>query len=53
MQKVSQFYVRYQNIVHFDRNLWKLDYFEKCILVLMADPVDLAAWLEYSSIADK
>ena len=39
MQKIGQFYVTYQNIVQFDHNLWKLDYFEKSVLELMADPV--------------
>ena len=40
MQKVSQFYVTYRNIMQFDHNLWKLDYFETSVLELMADPVD-------------
>ena len=39
MQKFSQFYVTYRNIVQFDSKLWKLDYFEKSVLELMADPV--------------
>ena len=29
MQKFSEFYVTYRNIVQFDYKLWKLDYFEK------------------------
>ena len=41
MQKFSQSYVTYQNIVQFDRSLRKLDYFEKSVLKLMADPVDV------------
>ena len=39
MQKFSQFYVTYRNIVQFDHNLWKLDYSEKSVLELLADPV--------------
>ena len=39
MQKFSQFYVTYQNIVQFDHDLGKLDYFEKSVLELMAGPV--------------
>ena len=39
MQKFSQFYVTYQNIVQFDHDLGKLDYFEKSVLKLMAGPV--------------
>ena len=39
MQKFSQFYVLYQNIVQFDHSSWKLDYFEKSVLELMADQV--------------
>ena len=39
MQKFSQFYVTYRNIVQFEYKLWKLDYFEKSVLELMADPV--------------
>ena len=39
MQKFSQFYVTYRNIVQFESKLWKLDYFEKSVLELMADPV--------------
>ena len=39
MQKFGQFYVIYRNIVQFDYKLWKLDYFEKSVLELMADPV--------------
>ena len=42
MQKFSQFYATYQNIVQFDYKLWKLDYFEKSVLELMADPVAAA-----------
>ena len=42
MQKFSQFYVTYRNIVQFEYKLWKLDYFEKSVLELMADPVELA-----------
>ena len=41
MQKFSQFYVTYRNIVQFDHNLGKLDYFEKSVLKLMAGPVDI------------
>ena len=29
LQKICQFYVRYQNIVQFDHTIWKLDCFEK------------------------
>ena len=39
MQKFSQFYVRYRNIVQFDHDLGKLDYFEKSVLKLMSGPV--------------
>ena len=39
MQKFSQFYVAYRNIVQFDHNLWKLDYFEKSVLEFMAGQV--------------
>ena len=39
MQKFSQFCVTYWNIVRFDHDLWKLDYFEKSVLELMADSV--------------
>ena len=39
MQKFSQFYVTYRNIVQFDHDLGKLDYFEKSVLKLMAGPV--------------
>ena len=39
MLKFSQFYVTYRNIVQFDLYLGKLDYFEKSVLKLMADPV--------------
>ena len=39
MQKFSQFYVTYRNIVQFDHNFWKLEYFEKSVLELMAGPV--------------
>ena len=39
MQKFSQFYVTYRNIVQIDHNLWMLDYFEKSVLELMADPL--------------
>ena len=39
MQKFCQFYVTYRNIVQFEYTLWKLDYFEKSVLELMADPV--------------
>ena len=39
MQKFSQFCVTYRNIVRFDHDLWKLHYFEKSVLELMADPV--------------
>ena len=43
MQKFSQFYVTYRNIVQFEYKSWKLDHFEKSVLELMADPV--ASWL--------
>ena len=39
MQKFSQFYVTYRNIVQFDHDLGKVDYFEKSVLKLMAGPV--------------
>ena len=39
MQKFSQFYVKYRNIVQFDHDLWKLDYFEKSVFELMTNPV--------------
>ena len=39
MQKFSQFYVTYRNIVQFDHDFGKLDYFEKSVLKLMAGPV--------------
>ena len=39
MQKFSQFHVTYRNIMQFDRNFWKLDYFEKSVLELLAYPV--------------
>ena len=39
MQKFSKFYVTYRNIVQFDHDLGKLDYFEKSVLKLMASPV--------------
>ena len=39
MQKFSQFYITYRNIVQFDHDLGKLDYFEKSVLELMTDPV--------------
>ena len=39
MQKFSQFYVTFRNIVQFDYKLWKLDYLKKSVLELMADPV--------------
>ena len=40
----GQFYVTYRNIVQFEYNLWKLDYFEKGVLELMADPIVVAFW---------
>ena len=39
MQKFSQFYVAYRNVVQFDNDLGKLNYFEKSVLKLMAGPV--------------
>ena len=42
MQKFSQFYITYRNIVQFDHDLGKLDYFEKRVLELMAGPVSMS-----------
>ena len=39
MKTISQFYVINRKIVQFDHDLCKLDYFEKSVLELMADPV--------------
>ena len=47
MQKFSQFYVAYRNIVQFNHSLWKLDYFEKSVLELMADPVHLGTGTDF------
>ena len=46
MQKFSQFYVTYWNIVQFNHDLGKLDYFEKSVLKLMAGPVVYWLFLE-------
>ena len=53
MQKFSQFYVTYRNIVQFDHDLGKLDFFEKSVLKLMAGPVYIAVKLVRTYIHTK
>ena len=45
MQNFCQFYVTYRNMVQFDYKLLKLDYFEKSVLELMADPVCTSTYI--------
>ena len=47
MPKLSQFYITCRNVVQFDHDLWNLDYFEKSVLKLMADPVCTRSAIKY------